>query len=698
MNTLSRPVLDRFRLAAALLVVCIHTAPLDTYTPLGDFILTRILCRVAVPFFFMVSGHFLAAGQWRSLGRFFKKVFSLYIISILLYLPLNWYTGSPSGWGWLKGLLTDGTFYHLWYFPALLLGVLVTRLLARLGMPAALTLAGVLYLIGLGGDSYYGLAAQVSVLARCYDGLFTLCSYTRNGLFFAPLFLLLGAVEFRPTRQVAVAGTFLSLAAMIAEGLILHGMGLQRHDSMYLTLPFCMLFLFALLRAENRGRDLKARRLSLLVYLLHPWSIVLIRGGAEVLGLEGLLVHNSAGHFCGVLALTLLAGLVLDKLRPLPPSPTARAWRELDLEALRHNVEVLQGALPDGQSLMAVVKAEAYGHGGIQAAHTLRRAGVRSFAVACLSEGIALRRHGIGGTILVLGYTPPEEAPLLRRWRLTQAVVDEAHGLALAAQGIPIQVHLALDTGMHRLGIPDGDHDAIARLYALPTLRIRGVFSHLCVSDSLAPADTAYTQTQLDRFYAAVRWMRDQGYDPGAVHIQASYGLWNLPPQTGCTLVRAGIALYGVASDQSPTLRPLDLRPVLSLRARVASVRIVPAGEGAGYGLAFRAERDTTLAVVTIGYADGLPRSLSQSGGQVLIRGQFCPMVGQMCMDQLLVDVTALDQVSPGDRVTLIGQDGKNRLSAEEVAVQCGTIANELLSRLGHRLPVVVKPSEFPMA
>lgn len=683
------PALDRFRLIAALLVVCIHTSPLDSVTPLGNFVLTRIFCRVAVPFFLMVSGHFLAAGQWRSLGRFWRKTLLLYGLAILLYLPLNWYTGSPWGWEWIKALLTDGTFYHLWYFPALLLGVPLARLLARLGMPAALTLASVLYLIGLGGDSYYGLAAQVPALGQCYDRLFFLSSYTRNGLFFVPLFVLLGAADVRLRHRAAGAGFLLSLAAMTAEGLLLHTLGTQRHDSMYLALPLCMLFLFALLQSTNQGRDQQARRLSLLVYLLHPWSIVAVRGGAKLLHLEGLLVHNSVGHFCAVVLVTLCAALVLDRLRPLRPSPTARAWREVDRNALIHNARVLRQALPPGCSLMAVVKAEAYGHGSVSTARILRRAGVDAFAVACLAEGIALRRHGVGGTILILGYTPPEEAPLLRRWRLTQTVADETHGLALAAQGIPVQVHLALDTGMHRLGIPAEEHDAIARLYALPTLRISGVFSHLCVSDSLAPADIAFTQGQLDHFYAAVDWIKDQGYDPGAIHIQASYGLWNLPPQP-CRYVRAGIALYGVASDLGPTLRPLDLHPALSLRARVASVRIVLAGQGVGYGLAFRAERDTRLAVVTIGYADGLPRSLSQQGGRVIIRGVSCPMVGRMCMDQLLVDVTHLPKAAPGDIATLIGTDGEAVLNAEEVAVQSGTIANELLSRLGSRLPVVL--------
>ena len=184
--------------------------------------------------------------------------------------------------------------------------------------------------------------------------------------------------------------------------------------------------------------------------------------------------------------------------------------------------------------------------------------------------------------------------------------------------------------------------------------------------------------------------MREQGLDPGAVHIQASYGMLNLPPQP-CHYARAGIALYGVYSDLSPTQRRLPLKPVLTLRARVASVRTLRPGQGAGYGLAFQARRETRLAVVTIGYADGLPRTLPQKGGRVLIRGAFCPLVGRMCMDQLLVDVTDLPEAAPGDVVTLIGRDGSNELRAEELAVRCGTITNELLSRLGARLERVYR-------
>ncbi len=588
----------------------------------------------------------------------------------------------------MRKLLVDGTFYHLWYFPAAILGILIARWLSRFGLRVALPAAALLYLIGLGGDSYYGPLSQIPPLRVFYDGIFTLCGYTRNGLFFAPLFLLLGAAGKRWSRKLSLTGFVLSLATMSAEGLWLHRMDVQRHDSMYLLLPMCMVCLFSLLLDKNSGECRKIRGFSAAMYVLHPLCIVLVRGAAKVLGLEEWLVGNSLLHFVAVLALSaLLSAPCLLRVRK-KPSPTARAWREVDLAALGHNARVLRDAVDPGTELMAVVKAEAYGHGGAVTARALQRAGVRAFAVACLTEGIALRKAGIRGTILILGYTAPEEAPLLTRWRLTQAVADIDHGRALAAQGRRVHVHLALDTGMHRLGIPAENREEILEVFRLPNLVVDGVFSHLCVSDSLEAGDVAYTQEQLTLFYDTVAWLRAGGYDPGKVHIQASYGLWNLPKQP-CAYVRAGIALYGVRSDDAPVQRSLDLRPVLSLRARVASVRTLSAGESAGYGRAFRAEQETRLAVVTIGYADGLPRDLAQRGGQVLIRGRRCPMVGRMCMDQLLVDASGLPDVSPGDVATVIGRDGGQTLRAEEVAARCGTITNELLSRLGDRLPGV---------
>ena len=491
----------------------------------------------------------------------------------------------------------------------------------------------------------------------------------------------------RWSRKLSLTGFVLSLTAMSAEGLWLHRLNVQRHDSMYLLLPLCMVCLFSLLLGGNGGACRKVRTFSTAMYVIHPLCIVLVRGAAKVLGLEEMLIGNSLLHFVAVLALSaLLSAPWLLRVRK-KPSPTARAWREVDLAALGHNAQVLRNTLAPETELMAVVKAEAYGHGGAVTARALQKTGVRAFAVACLTEGIALRKAGVRGMILILGYTAPEEAPLLTRWNLTQTVADIDHGRALAAQGRRVHVHLALDTGMHRLGIPAEHQEEIREMFRLPNLVVDGVFSHLCISDSLEAEDVAYTQEQLTLFYDTVAWLRAAGYEPGKVHIQASYGIWNLPPQP-CAYVRAGIALYGVRSDDAPVQRNLDLRPVLSLRARVASIRTVQAGESAGYGRAFRAERETRLAVVTIGYADGLPRDLPQRGGQVLIRGKRCPMVGRMCMDQLLVDVSSLLEVTPGDTVTLIGRDGGQVIRAEELAARCGTITNELLSQLGSRLSI----------
>ncbi len=365
---------------------------------------------------------------------------------------------------------------------------------------------------------------------------------------------------------------------------------------------------------------------------------------------------------------------------------TARAWRELDLAALTGNLRAVEARLPPGCRVMAVVKADAYGHGAKTVARTLQRAGVRAFAAACLDEASALRRAGVGGEILVLGYTPPELAGVLARWRIAQTVLDEDYACRLSAQGVPLRVHLALDTGMHRFGLPAGDLAAARRVLALPHLHVVGTMSHLCAAGS----DPAETEAQAARFFAAVRALEASGLDPGRLHFQASYGVWNLPPQP-CGYVRAGLALYGVPSDSRPLLYPMALRPVLSLRARVASVRDLAAGEGAGYDLAFRAERPTRLAVVAMGYADGLPRDLGRRGGEVLLRGRRCPVVGLVCMDQLLADVTGAGPVRSGDIATVIGRDGPEEITAVELAARCGAITNELLSRLSRRLGLVTR-------
>lgn len=683
--------LDWFRIAAAVLVVANHTSPLATVDAGADFLLTRVLARLAVPFFLMVTGYFLAAGGWRKAGQTAKKLLLYDLLATALYLPLSF---SIIGWDWaewLRRLLIDGTLYHLWYFPAAIVGIGVVCLLRRLGAGAALAAALALYVLGLLGDSYWGLTQQLPLLGPFYDHvIFALTEYTRNGLFYAPLFLLLGSFGFRMKRVPSAVCFAAALLAMAAEAWTLHSLDWQKHDSMYLLLPLAMLFLFSLLLDFNRGQRPALRHISLLVYLVHPWCIVLIRGGAGVLGLEALLVECAPVHFLAVLMMSFLMALLLAAV-PLPQkcAPTGRAWREIDLAALRRNAAALQECLGQSCRLMAVVKAEAYGHGGVLCAKTLQKAGINAFAVATLSEAVELRKAGIHGIILILGYTHPSQARALRFWRLTQTVVDAEHARSLEKMRVPLHIHIAVDTGMHRLGVPDHDLAALRGIYRSKYLKVDGIFSHLCVSDSLTEEDVRYTAQQAERFYHTVEAVeRIPGCSAGKIHLQASYGALNLPPQP-CDYGRMGIALYGVYSDDAPVRRDVDLQPVLSLRARIASVRILETGERAGYGLAFVARRRTKLAVATIGYADGLPRDWPEKGGKVLLHGVYVPAVGRLCMDQMLLDVTDVPNVRQGDVITVIGRDGNACIRAETVARQCGTISNELLSRLGQRLPVV---------
>lgn len=705
--------LDAFRLLAALLVIAIHTSPLTTYTMEGDFLLTRGIARVAVPFFFMVTGHFVLGGYlagkdpFARVWRQVKKILLVYLAAVLLYLPIGFYAGhyqDLTPLSALRLLLFDGTFYHLWYFPGCAMGLLLVCLLGRVKTPWFLPAAtGLLYLAGLFGDSYYGLTARIPALAGAYEGAFHLFSYTRNGLFMAPLFLFLGAVLGRRQPKGAPAvygGAFLLLLAlMTGEAFILRHFALQRHDSMYLFLPLVMAALYQLLLTWRPKAPAWAAPLSTLVYILHPAMIVAVRGVADALGLTELLVENSLVHYLAVTAGAFLASALLlrirnrffpPKQRSAPPRTQARAWVQVEGESLGHNARALQALLPPGCTLLPVLKADAYGHGGVWAAKVLSAQGFDRFCVACADEAVRLREGGVSGEILILGCTHPSQFPLLVEHRLTQTVVDLPYARELEGYGLPLPVHLAIDTGMHRLGIPAGELDQILEVFAMKNLRVQGIFSHLCTADGADEASRAYVRRQAKAWRDLLDALKARGIPLPKTHLLASHGILNYPALAG-DYARAGIALYGLLSRAGDLDRAApDLRPVLSLRARVAAVRELEAGQGAGYGLAFTAQRPTRLAVLTIGYADGLPRNLE--GAQVLLHGCRAPIVGRVCMDQTFVDVTALPPVAPGDVATLIGADGGETISAQALAGQAGTITNDLLSRLGPRLERVTLP------
>lgn len=388
-----------------------------------------------------------------------------------------------------------------------------------------------------------------------------------------------------------------------------------------------------------------------------------------------------------------------------------RAWIELDPDALSANVASLRSRLPEGCQLMPAVKANAYGHGAVLIAGMLNRLGVRAFCTACAEEGVELRKAGIQGEILILGYTHPDAFPLLSRYGLTQTVVDYPYALLLQEAagrsdprmdryrspempgnrplpetGCRFHVHIGIDTGMHRLGIPWNRADELAAVFRMSHLQVDALFTHLCVSEAHTPREDAFTRTQAEAFYSAVDELKRRGFPCPRLHLLSSYGLMNYP-DFAADYVRTGISLYGMLSTTEDTEKsPLPLRPVLSLKARIASVRELACGESAGYGLAFTANRPCRIAVLAIGYADGLPRSLSCGAGYVLIRGQRAPVVGRICMDQTLVDVTNIPSATAGDVAVLIGSSGAETITACDLAAWTGTIANEILSRLGARL------------
>ena len=701
--------IDGMRLAAAVLVIACHTSPLAGVSVVGDLVLTRIVARVAVPFFWMATGFFTISRYHRDNGgrkKHLKKTGFIYAAAVLLYLPLNVYQGYFNRPNLLPNLLRDlvfdGTVYHLWYLPAAMLGLVIAwRLVEKLDYPKGLAVAAVLYLVGLLGDSYYGIVGRLPVVKKFYDLLFQLFDYTRNGIFFAPIFLMLGGymAEQKPrrTKWWNWAGFASSFVLMLIEGMLLHQYGIPRHDSMYLMLPVCMVFLFRGLLGF-RGREVRGlRTAALVIYLVHPMVIVAVRAAAKITHLEALLVENGLVHFAAVCAISFLLGFAGAALwqrftvKQKHLTVKERAYIELDLASLAHNAAILQAAMPQGCELMAVVKANAYGHGDYEISTHLEKNGVKAFAVATIEEGIRLRRYGIRGMILILGYTDIHRAKELKQYHLTQTLIDMDYAYGLNRQGVPVRVHIGIDSGMHRLGFDCGDLAGVRRVFMMKNLRVDGIFTHLGCSDSTEPGDMAFTEEQISRFYQMIDRLKESGIAIPKLHIQSSYGLLNYP-ELRCDYVRVGIALYGVgsATGEQIALRP-DLRPVLALKARVALIRDVPKGEYIGYGRAFQTKRDSQIAILTIGYADGLPRSLSEGRAHVRMGEFTAPIIGRICMDQLAVDITEVPGVAVGDIAALIDRRESSLLSASHIAEQTGSISNELLSRMGSRLPIVIK-------
>lgn len=378
----------------------------------------------------------------------------------------------------------------------------------------------------------------------------------------------------------------------------------------------------------------------------------------------------------------------------LPSPPLTRPTRvEIDLDALKFNYcQVRRQVGPDCE-ILAVVKADAYGHGARGVAPALAAAGADQFGVALVGEGCDLRRYGISQPIVVLGGVFPGEEWAVLDHQLQPALYDleTARRLDAAARaaGARIRCHLKIDTGMGRLGFrPERLDEVLAVLKELPGVEVHGVISHLALADE---PERPFTATQIERFQAVVDRIRGAGLAPRYLHLANSAAIYSreLP---GCNLVRPGVALYGGLTG-NPFEDEVAQRPVMRFISQVAQLKEVPAGEGISYAHRFVTQRHSLLAAVPVGYADGYNRLLTNKG-EVLIRGRRAPVAGTVCMDWILVDVTEIPDVTVGDRVTLLGQDGDECISALEWADKIGTITYEVFCNISKRVPRVFVRSE----
>lgn len=364
-----------------------------------------------------------------------------------------------------------------------------------------------------------------------------------------------------------------------------------------------------------------------------------------------------------------------------------RTWADVDLDALAHNYQAIRAHIPQNCRFMGVMKADAYGHGAVPMSHALVDLGAEYLAVSNLEEAVQIRRGGLRTPILILGYTPPMYAENMIYLDLVQEVhsLEYAQALndVLEGTNFILNVHLKLDTGMTRFGFSAGEPEGLEELIQaakLPHLHVEGVFTHFSSADSLQPEDVAYTRAQYDRFAQGLEALNAEGICPEIRHCCNSGGTI-LYPEYAMDMVRPGIATYGIVPS-AEAVGVLDLQPVMNVYTTVSQLRNVPAGTAVSYGRTYTTAEPRTLAVLAMGYADGLSRQLS-GRAVFLIHGKPAPVVGRICMDLCMVDVTDIPEVRVGDEVTVIGTG----LPCEEMAGRLDTIPYEILCGINKRIP-----------
>ena len=389
--------------------------------------------------------------------------------------------------------------------------------------------------------------------------------------------------------------------------------------------------------------------------------------------------YDSWIHNCGKIGVDLPEEVLLQG-RP--------TWAEISLDNLAHNIRVVRKILKPETLLMAVVKADAYGHGAEETARLALAEGCQWLGVALPEEGIELRLKGIDSPILVMGPVALSAAPLFVQYNLTPTIYSwelaEAFSEEAARRGISLKVHIKVDTGMGRLGFPfyKNPVEAVEKVAALPGLEIEGLYTHFSSADE---PEEDFTLQQWLRFQNIITSCQEKGITIKIPHAANSGGILKYP-QSHASLVRLGISLYGCLPSFDMNIKEVDLKPVLSLKSRLTFIKEVPPCFPVSYGRSYYTKGSSVLATVPIGYADGLSRHLSNTGF-ALVKGKRVPIVGRVCMDQTILDVSSIPEARIEDEVVFYGSQGKEAISVDEVAGHLGTISYEVLCSVGKRVP-----------
>ncbi len=364
-----------------------------------------------------------------------------------------------------------------------------------------------------------------------------------------------------------------------------------------------------------------------------------------------------------------------------------RVEADIDLDAIYENIINIKKTLKPGTKLMVIVKADGYGHGAVPIAKKIDSI-IDGYGIATVEEGISLRKAGVKKSVLILGYTSNQQYEDVVRYDITPSIFQYQAAAELSKeairQGKTVKVHIKIDTGMSRLGFYCDSNciGEIIKISRLEGIEIEGIFSHFACADE---KDKSSTYKQLDKFLKIVASLEENNIYIPIKHISNSAGIIDIP-EANLDLVRCGIATYGLYPSYDVDKSHVKLKPSLSLRTHVSFVKEVDAGIGVSYGGTYTTSNTTKIATIPVGYGDGYPRNLS-SKGRVLIRGKSAPIIGRICMDQFMVDVSHIDVIEQGDVVTLIGKDGDEYISVEELADLSGSFNYEFICNLGKRIP-----------